>query len=95
LIFYFCALLVIMVALTILWSVIIRLGLLDAATSFLDSFGITAKVNGGNLARLVFLIGLINVVLWTGLNVFLAFMYNLTADIVGGLRITLEDPAER
>ena len=94
-IFYFCALLVVMVALTILWSVIIRLGLLTAATDFLDEFGIQARVNGGNLARVVFLLGLVNVVLFTALNVFLAFLYNLTADIVGGLRLTLEDPTEK
>ncbi len=84
-----------MVALTILWSVIIRLELLQAATDFLKEFGISARVNGGNLARVVFLLGLINVVLFTALNVFLAFLYNLTADIVGGLRLTLEDPTEK
>jgi hypothetical protein len=90
-IFYFCALLVVMVGLTILWSVIIRLGVLTVATDFLEEFGIEARVNGGNLARVVFLFGLVNVVLWTGVNVFLAFMYNLVSDIVGGLRVTLED----
>lgn len=90
-IFYFCALLVAMVGVTILWSVIIRLGVLTVATDFLDEFGIEARINGGNLARVVFLFGLVNVVLWTGVNVFLAFMYNLVSDIVGGLRVTLED----
>ena len=90
-IFYFCALLVVMVALTILWSVIIRLGVLTVATDFLEEFGIEARINGGNLARVMFLFGLVNVVLWTGVNVFLAFMYNLVSDIVGGLRVTLED----
>jgi hypothetical protein len=43
------------------------------------------------IARAVFLIGLLNVILWSGINVFLAFLYNLIADLVGGLRVTVVD----
>ena len=91
LIFYFCMLLVVMVGLTVFWSLIIRLGVIDAVQDQADKFGAAVSINGGNLARLMFLIGLINVVLWSAINVFMAFLYNLIADLVGGLRVTLAE----
>ena len=91
LIFYFCMLLVVMVALTLFWSVVIRLGVVEAIQQGADTFGATIRINGGNLARVTFLIGLINVVLWSAINVFMAFLYNLIADLVGGFRVTLSD----
>ncbi|MPZ72865.1 MAG: hypothetical protein GEU74_06480 [Nitriliruptorales bacterium] len=91
LIFYFCLLLVGMVALTLFWSVVINLGLVDALQDEANKFGATVRINGGNLARMAFLVGLINVVLWSAVNVLMAFLYNLIADLVGGLRITLSE----
>ncbi|MDQ3937538.1 MAG: DUF3566 domain-containing protein, partial [Chloroflexota bacterium] len=91
LIFYFCLLLVVMVALAMFWSVIIRLGLIEALQEEATKFGANVRINGGNLARMTFLIGLINVVLWSAINVFMAFLYNLIADLIGGFRVTLSD----
>ena len=91
LIFYFCMLLVVMVALTLFWSVVIRLGVLEAIQAGATNFGADVRINGSNLARVTFLIGLINVVLWSAINVFMAFLYNLIADLVGGFRITLAE----
>lgn len=88
-IFYFCFLLVVMLGLTVFWSVVHQLGVLDTLTGFLDELQLTLVINGSNIARAVFLVGLLNVVLWTGINVFLAFLYNLVADLLGGLRIEL------
>lgn len=91
LIFYFCVLLVAMVGLALFWSVIIQLGVIDALQEEAEKFGAAVRINGGNLARLAFLIGIVNVVLWSAINVFLAFLYNLIADLVGGLRVTLSE----
>ena len=91
LIFYFCMLLVMMVALALLWSVVIRVGVVEALQEEATKFGASVRINGGNLARITFLIGLINVVLFSGINVFMAFLYNLIADLIGGLRITLSE----
>jgi hypothetical protein len=66
------------------------LGVIEGLTSFLDKLQLTLVINGGNLARGVFLLGILNVVLWTGINVFLAFLYNLLADVIGGLRLELD-----
>ncbi|MGI9018766.1 MAG: DUF3566 domain-containing protein [Euzebya sp.] len=88
-IFYFCFLLVVMLGLTVFWSVVLSIGILDTLTTFLDELQLTLVINGSNIARALFLLGLLNVVLWTGINVFLAFLYNLVADLLGGFRIEL------
>ena len=91
LIFYFCVLLVVMVGLAVFWSVIIQMGVVEALQAEAEKFGAAVRINGGNLARLAFLIGIINVVLWSAINVLLAFLYNLIADLVGGLRVTISE----
>lgn len=90
LIFYFCFLLIVMLGLTVFWGVLSSLGVIEGLTSFLDKLQLTLVINGGNLARGVFLLGILNVVLWTGINVFLAFLYNLLAEVIGGLRLELD-----
>ena len=93
LIFYFCGLLVVMIGLTVLWAVIHRLGLIEQLTAIAATFQFDVRFYGDNIARAVFLIGLLNVVLLTGVNVFMAFLYNLVADVLGGfdLDIAIED----
>ena len=91
LIFYICMLAVSMLVLTMFWAIVNRIGLLDTVLSFLAELRLEVEVNGGNIARAVFLIGLLNVVLWSGVNVFLAFLYNLVADLVGGLKVILAE----
>lgn len=89
LIFYFCVLLVVMLGLTVFWAVVNRLGIIESLLSFLAELQLNVQINGGNVARALFLMGLLNVVLWSGINVFLALLYNLVADLIGGLKITL------
>lgn len=91
LIFYTCLLVVIMLVLTMFWAVVNRIGLLDTVLSFLAELQLEVQINGGNIGRAALLIGLLNVVLWSGVNVFLAFLYNLVADLVGGLKVTLAE----
>jgi hypothetical protein len=33
----------------------------------------------------------LGVIFWTAVNVFLAFLYNLVADLIGGIRIDLAE----
>lgn len=91
LIFYVCMLAVVMLALTMFWAIINRIGLLDTVLSFLTELRLEVQLDGGNLARAALLLGLLNVVLWSGVNVFLAFLYNLVADLAGGLKVTLAE----
>ena len=91
LIFYVCLLAVVMLVLTMFWAIVNRIGLLDTVLGFLAELQLEVQINGGNVARAALLLGLLNVVLWSGVNVFIAFLYNLVADLVGGLRVTLAE----
>ena len=91
LIFYFCLLLVVMLGLAVFWSVVNRLGVVEQALGFLLELNLELEINAGNIARAVFLIGLLNVALFSGINVFLAFLYNLVSDLLGGFRMTLAE----
>jgi hypothetical protein len=91
LIFYFCVLLVVMLGLAVFWSVVNRLGVIDQALGFLLELNLEVTINAGNIGRAIFLIGLLNVALFSGINVFLAFLYNLVSDLLGGLRLTLAE----
>jgi hypothetical protein len=90
-IFYFCTLLVLMLAVALLWALVRQLGLVETLTEFLGTLQIIVVINAPNIARALFLIGLLSVVLLSGLNVFLCFLYNLVADLIGGLRLTLAE----
>jgi hypothetical protein len=91
LIFYFCTLLVFMLGIAVFWSVVNRLGIIDQGLAILADINLDVTINSGNIARALFLVGLLNVVLFSGINVFLAFLYNLVADLLGGLRLTLAE----
>jgi hypothetical protein len=91
LIFYFCLLLIVVLALAVFWSVINRLGVVDQALGFLLELNVEMTINAGNIGRAIFLIGLLNVALFSAVNVFLAFLYNLVSDLLGGLRVTLAE----
>jgi hypothetical protein len=91
LIFYFCLLLVVMLGVAVFWSVVNRLGIIEDALGFLLELNLEVTINAGNIGRAIFLVGLLNVALFSGINVFLAFLYNLVSDLLGGLRLTLAE----
>lgn len=91
LIFYFFLLLVGMLGLAVLWGLIGRLGVIDQALAFLETLNFEVELNIGNIARALFLTGVLQVILLSGVNVFLAFLYNLVADLLGGLKVTLAE----
>jgi len=90
-IFYFTVLLLVMLALTVLWSLVNTFGLIDAFIGLLASFSLSVEIDAGNIGRAIFLLGLLGVVIASGVNVFLCFLYNLVADLIGGLRMTLAE----
>ena len=97
LLFYFCLMLVFVIGLAILYMVVDALGVIDSLENLLGSFlpadpgQPTFQIDGGFLFRTVFLIGLISVVVWSALTLFFAFLYNLIADLVGGIDLTLTE----
>jgi hypothetical protein len=93
LLFYFCLMLVVLLGLGILWAVVDALGVLGKIEELLNSvgFGPNFQFNGGAIFRQLFFIGLISVVVWSALTVFVVFLYNLISDLVGGIELTLTE----
>jgi Transmembrane domain of unknown function (DUF3566) len=96
LLFYFCLMLVVLVGLGILYGVLDSLGILDTTEDLLSELGFGEgttgfEFNAGYIFRTLLLIGLISTGLWAALTVFVAFLYNLIADLVGGIEVTLTE----
>ena len=95
--FYLSFLLVVLVAGMLLWAAASITGVVDNVERFiedlweLESF----SISGGAILRACFIGGLVLVLLGTGVNVFIAVIYNLTADVVGGVEVVVleEEPS--
>ena len=94
--FYASMLVVFLVAGTLLWAAASGVGVIDNIEKFvrelfaLESF----RISGFKLFTSSVVGGLVLVLLGTGINVLMAVVYNLTADIVGGVEVTMleDDP---
>lgn len=76
----------------VMWFFVRRLRLIDKVCDIALDVGFTScGVNGGNLFRAMLLLGLLGVVIQTGLAVFFAFLANLIAEVTGGLSFTFAD----
>lgn len=92
-IFYFCVMLVLLGAGVILYGMLGAIGALDSTTRLIrDLFADqTFVINGRWLFSRGLTIGLAMVVIWSLINVFIAFLYNLISDLVGGVEVTLAE----
>jgi hypothetical protein len=89
-IFHFAVYLVVLIASVLLWNVAHATGTIDNVERFMESFGWeTFTFNGGQLFHNLWVIGLLLVFLLTGLAVLGATVFNLIADLVGGVRVTV------
>ena len=91
--FYLCVMVVIIGALMILYAIVGAIGALDSLTRLIrDLFADQSfEIHGGWLFSRGLSIGLALVVLWTLINVFIVFLYNLLSDVVGGFEVTLSE----
>ncbi|MBW3603349.1 MAG: DUF3566 domain-containing protein [Actinobacteria bacterium] len=90
-VFYTCMLIIAMLANAVFWAFVGRLGLIDQVTEIAGALNIALSINTGNILRAFFLVGVLGVIFWSAVNVFLAFLYNLVADLIGGIRIDLAE----
>jgi hypothetical protein len=93
LLFYFCIMLVILLALGMLYSILGAIGALDSVTKlarelFSDK---TFEIHGDWIFARLTMIGVAMVFIWSLINVFVAFLYNLISDVVGGVEVTLAE----
>jgi hypothetical protein len=93
LLFYFCVMLVILLALGMLYSVLSAIGALESVTKLAREVlsDKTFEIHGDWIFARLTLIGIAMVVLWSLINVFVAFLYNLISDVVGGIEVTLAE----
>ena len=91
--FYFCVMLVILLALGMLYSVLGAIGALDSVTKLARSLFAdkTFAIHGDWIFTRLALIGVAMVFVWSLINVFVAFLYNLISDVVGGVEVTLAE----
>lgn len=82
--------LVAIVAAVLLWSVASATGTVDNIERFMESFGWESfSFNGWQLFRSLTVLGLMVAVLLTGIWVLAVTVFNLIADLVGGVQVTV------
>jgi hypothetical protein len=93
--FYLCAFVVTLVAATVLWMVASVVGVVGEIESFMDDLGFEGfHFVSGTLLWATLLIGLALAAIFTVVTVVAAALYNLFADLVGGLEVTLAPVAD-
>jgi len=100
LLFYFCAMLVMWLALLIIFLLLQAGGVTDAIAKWASELRGTKvgtkgyepiTINGAAIFGWLFVVGCVLTVVMAILNLFVALMYNLISDIVGGVEVTLAE----
>jgi hypothetical protein len=94
LIFYFCVMLAVFLGLVFLYMIMQAVGVIDTIEEWITKIfpqngGASFQIEPGYLFPRAFLIGCGMVVVWSLINLMVAFLYNLISDVVGGVEITL------
>jgi hypothetical protein len=91
--FYVCIMVVVLGALVILYGVLGAIGAIQNVEDLIRELfsDETFQISGEWLFTRGVAVGLLMVVLWSLINVFVALLYNLLSDIVGGIEVTLSE----
>jgi hypothetical protein len=95
LLFYFCVMVIGVFALSIVYWILGIMGVLSSVSDLLTSIFDTNQgyvINGQWLFFRALVVGAAWVVIWSLVNMLLALLYNLIADVVGGISVTLAEP---
>jgi hypothetical protein len=92
LLFYFCLLLIMLLGSAIIFAILKSFGVIANIEKLIRELSDAAfTVSGGAIFRWLFLFGLLGAVVASAVTVFLAFLYNLIADVVGGIEVTVAE----
>jgi hypothetical protein len=93
LLFYLCVVAVILLALAMLYGILGAVGALEHVTEFARNLFAdkSFSIHGGWIFARLTVIGLAMVVIWSLINLFIAFLYNLISDVIGGIDVTLSE----
>jgi len=73
----------------VMWSLAIQRGLPDRITDFFANFALVFNAEGELYFRVLVLLTIIGVVVFTGLMTLGAVVYNLISDVVGGIEVIM------
>jgi len=92
LLFYFCLLLIMLLGSAIIFAILKGFGVIANIEKFMrDLSSSTFNISGGGIFRWLFLFGLLGAIVASAVTVFMAFLYNLIADVVGGIEISVAE----
>ena len=92
LVFYLCMLVISLLAVGVIFATLKAFGVIHNIEKFLSGLGEdNVSITGGWLFRWVFLIGLVGSVIASVVTMFMAFLYNLIADVVGGIEMIVTE----
>jgi hypothetical protein len=105
LLFSFCGMLIVFLALLIIYLVLQAAGALDSLERLLGYFVDTGEIsnrgpepvhiNGAVVFTYIFLGGCLMAAAWSAVNTVVALIYNLISDILGGIEVTLSERSNR
>jgi hypothetical protein len=95
LLFYFCLLLVGVLAFAVIWFVLANMGVFESVVSFASQFNVSLTFPAGTIFRWYVTIGLVGVFIWTIATVLLTLLFNLVNDITGGIEVVLAESEKR
>jgi len=101
LLFYLCVMLIVLFAMVIVYGVLSAAGAIDSLEKVLGYVfgeGTTSTggaepidIDGGTVFMWGLFGGFVFVVVWSAITVFVAMLYNLISDIIGGVEVTLAE----
>jgi hypothetical protein len=101
LLFYLCVMLIVLFAMVIVYGVLSAAGAIDSLETVLGYVfgeGTTStggaepiEIDGGAVFMWGLFGGVVFVAVWSAITVFVAMLYNLISDIVGGVEVTLAE----
>lgn len=91
LVFFFCMLLIALFGAAIIFFALKAFGVIDNVEKLLRDLEFDVSITGGGIFRWLFLIGLAWVLIASAVSVFMAFLYNLIADVVGGIELLVTE----
>lgn len=103
--FYFCVWLIVFLALVIIYMLMSAVGAVDSIERLLGYLFTTGQqstrgpqpieIDEGVVGLTTFFGGCVLTLVWSLINLLVAFLYNLISDVVGGIEVTLAERGPR
>lgn len=91
LVFYFCMLLIMLLGTAVIFAALRAFGVIASIEKLFRSLELDVTLGGGTVFRWFFLLGIVGTVIASAITVFMAFLYNLIADVVGGIEFLVTE----